>query len=71
MEISKNNNKVIKDRILKEIRYFFEHEKEENCYKPVRVSNFFGITIILNMEVNVIEIKHYQLNSILIKLDNI
>ena len=31
-----NNNKVIKDRILKEIRNFFEHEIEENFYKPIR-----------------------------------
>ena len=38
----KNNNKGIKDRILKEIRNFFEHEKEENFYKPVRAYNFWS-----------------------------
>ena len=33
--------KATKDRILTDIKNFFEHEKEEeNCYKPVRVSNF-------------------------------
>ena len=31
----------------------------------------FGVAIILNMKVMVIEIKHYQLNNILIKLDYI
>ena len=31
----------------------------------------FGVAIILNMKVTVIEIKHYQLNNILIKLDYI
>ena len=31
----------------------------------------FGVTVILNMKVTVIEIKHYQLKNILIKLDHI
>ena len=31
----------------------------------------FGVTNILNMNVTVIEIKHYQLQNILIKLDHI
>ena len=31
----------------------------------------FGVAIILNMKVTVIEIKLYQLNNILIKLDYI
>ena len=32
----------------------------------------FGVTIVLNMnEIIVTEIKHYQLNNILIKLDHI
>ena len=30
--------------------------------------NIFGVTIILNKKVMVIEIKHYQLKDILIKL---
>ena len=63
--------KAIKDRILRDIKNLFEHEKEEeNYYKQVRVSKF-GVTIILNMRVMMIEIKHYQLKNILIKLDHI
>ena len=35
--------KAIKDRILRDIKNIFEHEKEEeNYYKPVRVSNFWS-----------------------------
>ena len=33
--------KVIKDRILKDIRNLFEHE-EKGYYKPVRVGNFWS-----------------------------
>ena len=33
--------KAIKDRILRDIKNFFEHE-EENYYKPVRVNNFWS-----------------------------
>ena len=61
----------IKDTILRDIRNLFEQEEEESYYKPARVSNFFGVTIILNTKVKVIEIKHYRLNNILIKLDYI
>ena len=32
----------IKDRILRGIKNLFEHEEEENYYKPVRVSNFWS-----------------------------
>ena len=33
--------KVIKDRILRDIKILSEHEEEEEtCYKPVGVSNF-------------------------------
>ena len=35
--------KSIKDRVLRNIKNLFEHEKEEeNYYKPVRVSNFWS-----------------------------
>ena len=34
--------KAIKDRILRHIKNLFEHEEEENYYKPVRVSNFWS-----------------------------
>ena len=54
--------KVIKDRILWDIKNFFEYEKEkENYYKPIRVI----------VKVMVIKIKHYQLKNILIKLVHI
>ena len=66
----KKETKAIKDRILRDIKNLFEHKEEENYYKPVRVSNF-GVTVILNTKVTVIEIKHYQLKNILIKLDHI
>ena len=61
----------IKNRILRYIKNLFEHEKEEeNYYKPLRINNF-GVTIILNMNVTVTEIKHYQLKNILMKLKHI
>ena len=34
--------KEIKDRILRDIKNFSEHEEEENYYKPVRVNNFWS-----------------------------
>ena len=34
--------KAIKDRILRDIKNLYEHEKEEKYYKPVRVSNFWS-----------------------------
>ena len=34
--------KVIKDRILRDIKNLFEHKKEENYYKPGRVNNFWS-----------------------------
>ena len=34
--------KTIKDRILRDINYLFEHEEEETYYKPIRVSNFWS-----------------------------
>ena len=39
--------KSIKDRVLRNIKNLFEHEKEEeNYHKPVRVSNFWSNTYI-------------------------
>ena len=49
-------NDVIKDRIIRDIRNLFE--KEENCLKPLRLVIFI-VTIIMNVKVVVIEIKHY------------
>ena len=38
----KKETKTTKDRILRDIKNLFEHEKEEqNYYKPVRVINFW------------------------------
>ena len=37
----KKENKAIKDRIIKDISTLFEYE-EEDCYKPVRVGNFWN-----------------------------
>ena len=36
--------KTINERILRDVTNLFEHEEEEeeNCYKPVRVSNFWS-----------------------------
>ena len=34
--------KKIENRILRDIKSLFEHEDEENYYKPVRVSNFWS-----------------------------
>ena len=61
----KKEREAIKDKIVRDIRNLLEHE-EEDYYKPVRVINFWR-TVIINMKVMVIEIKHYQLKNILIK----
>ena len=33
---------IIKDIILRDIKNLLEHDKEENCYKPVRISKFWS-----------------------------
>ena len=67
--ILKKNNGTIKDKVIRDIRNLFEHEKED-YYKPARVHDF-GETNIFNMKVTVIKTKHYKLKNILIKLDHI
>ena len=62
----KKENEALKDRIIRNIRNLFE---QEDYYKPVRVCSFWS-KIILNMKVTVIEIKHYQMKNILIKLEH-
>ena len=62
----KKENEAIKDRIIRDIRYLFEHEEEDYC-KPVRVGNFWSNTYI-EYESNEIEINPYQWKYILIKL---
>ena len=66
-----NQKKIIKQskkKQLKIVRPFYEHQ-EEKYYEPV--NNIFGIAIIQNMRVMVIEIKTYQSKNILIKLNHI
>ena len=61
-------NETIKDRIIRDNRKFFEHEKED-FYKSVRVGNFWTNNYI-EYESNDDRKKHYQLKNILIKLDH-
>ena len=63
----KNENKVIKNRIPRDIGNFLEHE-EVDYYKLERVNNFWSSNYIY-MHVVVTE-KHYQLKNILIKVDH-
>ena len=66
----KNENKAIKDTIISDIRIFFLNQKIKiiiNQKEPV----IFLVTIIWNMKAIMIEIKVYQLNNILIKLNDI
>ena len=55
----KKENKASKNRRIRDIRKLYEDEE-----------HFFWVTIILNMTILMIEIKHYQLKNILIKLDH-
>ena len=68
----KKETKAIKDRIFKDIKSLLEHQKEgENSYRPLRASNFWSNSLNTNTKVRAIEIKHYQLKNILIKLGRI
>ena len=59
---------AIKYKIIRDIGKLFESENEEDDYYiPVRVGNFRSNSYI-DYENNVIEIKCYQLKSILIKI---
>lgn len=66
----KNKNKAIKDTIISDNRIFFFNQKIKiiiNQKEPV----LFLVTTIWNMKAIMIEIKVYQLNNILIKLNDI
>ena len=65
-----NETKAIKDRLLTDIKNVFEHEKEENYHKPVRVINFWSKNDI-EYESKGDKNKQYQLKNILTKLDHI
>ena len=43
--LRQKKTEAIKDRMLRNIKDFFEHEEKEN-YKPVRVNNFWSINYI-------------------------
>ena len=61
IEKRKQNKRVNKGRIIRDIRTLFE--QEEDYYEPKRV--IFGIIIILNMKAMVIKIGTYHLMNIL------
>ena len=63
----KKETKPIKNNIIRYIR-ILEHEKVD-YYKPVSISSLWS-NILLNIKVMAIELKHYQLKNILIKLDH-
>ena len=63
----KKETKPIKNKIIRYIR-ILEHEKVD-YYKPVSISSLWS-NILLNIKVMAIELKHYQLKNILIKLDH-
>ena len=63
----KEENVAIKERVIRNIKNLFEYE--DDYYKIVRLGNFWSNNI-FNMKVMVIEVKHYQLKNILIKLEH-
>ena len=67
----KKETKAIKDRILENIKNLFKNEKQEVNYHKPEEQIIFGVTIILNMKVTMIEMKHYQLKNILIEVCHI
>ena len=42
IEKKKQNERIIKDRIIRDIRALFEQQQEKDHYKPKRVSNFWN-----------------------------
>ena len=65
----KQNENVIKDKIIRNIRILLQQEKEEDYYEPKRVNNF-GIKITSNVKIVTIKLGtyHYHLMNILTKL---
>ena len=60
----------LKIQYLEKIRNLFENEEEENYYKPVRVSKFWGkILEYIEYEINRDREKHYQFKNIFMKLE--
>ena len=63
-------NKAIKQRIIGEEILLSIKENNLIYYQPAR-QVIFGVIIMLNIKVTVIETKHYQLKNISIKVDHI
>ena len=69
------------ENIIKDIRNLFRQEKKtkekvfsmkkKNTIISQKQQVIFGVTIMLNMKVTMIEIEHYQLKNFLIKLHHI
>ena len=53
-----HNERIIKGRIIRDIRTDFEQQQEEVYYEPIRVSNFW-IIITLNIRVMVVKPETY------------
>ena len=66
MNLQKEMKQLKKGIIIRDIKILFEQQEEH--YKKI-TEVIFGMTIILNMKVKVIEIKAYQLKSTLMKLN--
>ena len=65
-ERKEQNERLIKDRLIRDFRTLFE--QDEGYYKPERVSNFWSSNYI-NVKVMVIKIETYHLMNISIKLN--
>ena len=63
----KQNGKIIKDNIIRDVRILFEQEKEEDYYEPKRVRIFWDYSYI-EYESN--GDKNRNLMNILIKLNH-
>ena len=53
-----HNERIIKGRIIRDIRTDFEQQQQEVYYEPIRVSNFW-IIITLNIRVMVVKPETY------------
>ena len=63
--------KQLKIEQLEILKIFLSMKKKKKIIINQQELVIFAVTIILNMKVMVMEIKHYQLKNILIKLDYI
>ena len=63
-----HNKRIIKDRIIRDIRTLFEQEEEQDHYKPERASNFWNNNYI-EYNSNGDKNRNLSLMNILIKLN--